>query len=88
MFVQYPWIDGTDKAMLAMWGYWGSPTNCHIPNRFHSLFDVPTARMLMMTIQPIMLGMMLYMTPSVVLVVLLLCRQEFDQVSGEPQEAY
>jgi hypothetical protein len=42
----------------------------------------------MMTIQPIMLGMMLYMTPSVVLVVLLLCRQEFDAVPGEPQGAH
>ena len=43
----------------------------------------------MITIQPIMLGMMmLYMTPSVVLVVLLLCRQEFDAVPGEPQGAY
>jgi hypothetical protein len=42
----------------------------------------------MMTIQPIMLGMMLYMTPSVVLVVLLLCRQGFDAMPGDPQGAH
>jgi hypothetical protein len=42
----------------------------------------------MMTIQPIMLGMMLYMTPSVVLVVLLLCSQEFGAMPGDPQGAH
>jgi len=57
-------------------------------NRLDADSGVPTAWMPMITIQPIMLGMMLYMTPSVVLVVLLLCRQEFDPVPGEPQGAY
>jgi hypothetical protein len=59
-----------------------------IPDRFHRLFGLPNAWMPMMTIQPIMLGMMLYMTPSVVLVVLLLCRQGFDAMPGDPQGAH